>query len=488
MQGRQRGLSQEGAAAKADVSVRSGRRIENGEIRRAMERHWRTREDPLINVWESKLVPLLEREPSLTGLTLLEHLEDNYPGRYGNEVLRTLQRRVKLWLALHGPERSVIFRQHAEPGRQGLSDFSVPNTSITINDEPFAHRFYQFRLASSGWRSVMIVQGGESYTALAEGLQRALSQLGGSPAEHRTDSLSAAFNNQREYWQDRYESLCRHYGMEPTRNNPGISHENGAIETAHGSFKRRLSQALKLRGQTDFATIAEYQQVIDKVVKRLNRRVSKRLRAELPKLSALPRYRFADYTDVVVRVTGSATIEVRRVLYTVPSRLKGERLRIHLYHDRLRCYLGSTYVITLTRKYPKTAGGRTRQVDYRHVIHALSAKPQAFRYSQIRDDLLPTPVYRELWMHADKQFDARTACKWIVAVLRFASDYDCETELGSYLEAARIKGQLPNLKELQKEFLSDMAEQRVVVQSVTSNQHCLADYDELLAVDEVAHV
>jgi len=490
MQGRQKGLSQESAAARADLSVRSGRRIENGEIIRPLERHWRTREDPLAQVWNAELVPLLDREPSLTGLTLLEYLEDAHPGCYGNEVLRTLQRRVKSWRALHGPEREVMFRQHAEPGRQGLSDFSVPNTPITINGEPFEHRFYQFRLACSGWRSVMIVQGGESYSGLAEGLQRALAQLGGSPAEHRTDSLTAAFNNQREHWQERYQSLCQHYGMEPTRNNPGISHENGAIEAPHGSFKRRLSQTLKLRGQTDFPSIADYHQVIDEVAQRLNRRVAKRLRAELPRLSPLPAHRFTDYTDVAARVTGSSTIEVRRVLYTVPSRLIGERMRIQLYHDRLRCYLASSYVMTLTRLYPKVPGTRARQVDYRHVIHSLAAKPQAFRYSQLRDDLLPTLVYRELWAHADEQFDARTACKWIVAVLRFASDYDCETELGSYLEAARTQGSLPDLKALQKTFLVDLTAQRSAVQGVTTEQHSLADYDELLRapVAEVSYV
>lgn len=37
--------------------------------------------------------------------------------------------------------------------------------------------------------------GGESYVALAEGLQNALWALGGSPIDHRSDSLSAAFRN-----------------------------------------------------------------------------------------------------------------------------------------------------------------------------------------------------------------------------------------------------------------------------------------------------
>ncbi len=36
----------------------------------------------------------------------------------------TLERRVRGWQALHGPEREVIFRQDHTPGAQGLSDFT----------------------------------------------------------------------------------------------------------------------------------------------------------------------------------------------------------------------------------------------------------------------------------------------------------------------------------------------------------------------------
>ncbi|WP_210425299.1 hypothetical protein [Spongiibacter thalassae] len=80
MQHRKAGASQDVAAAKAGISVRSGRRIEQaGGARSKMERDWRTREDPLEAVWSAELVPLLEREPSLTGTTLLDYLEEHYP-------------------------------------------------------------------------------------------------------------------------------------------------------------------------------------------------------------------------------------------------------------------------------------------------------------------------------------------------------------------------------------------------------------------------
>lgn len=479
MRSRQHGQSQETAAAKAGISVRSGRRIERGEqgASAPSPRQWRTRQDPLAAVWDSELVPLLEREPDLTGLTLLEYLDDQYPGEYQTSVLRTLQRRVKRWKALEGPARDVIFRQQAEPGLMGLSDFTHPDDTITVAGKPFPHLLYQFRLAYSGWRSVMAVCGGESYAALSEGLQYALRRAGGSPREHRSDSLTAAVNNKQNTWTGGYQTLCDHYRMRPSRNNLGQSHENGAIECANGSFKRRLSQALKVRGTRDFRTAAAYQQFIEGVVERLNRRIASRFRDEQTVLQTLPAIDFAAYSEVAVRVTRSSTIDVRHVLYTVPSQLAGERLRVHLYHDRLHCYFGQSLAVVLPRVYPVSGASRARRVDYRHVIHALAAKPQAFRRAQLRDDLLPSRTYRSLWGLVDTQLEERDACKWMVTVLRLAYDYDCEGALGQEMLQAAERGQLPTRQQLQSRFLPSQADRR----TGTVTQHRLDSYDELLA-------
>ncbi|WP_206679544.1 hypothetical protein [Vreelandella salicampi] len=111
---------------------------------------------------------------------------------------------MKQWRALHGPERDIIFRQQAVLAQQGFSDFTHPDNPITIQFKTFTHLLHQFRLAYSGWRSAAVAQGGESYAALAAGLQRTLQQAGGSPVEHRMDSLSAAFNNRQNVWTEAY--------------------------------------------------------------------------------------------------------------------------------------------------------------------------------------------------------------------------------------------------------------------------------------------
>jgi hypothetical protein len=476
MKHRQTGLNQEVSAAKSGVSSRSGRRIEKQGSTTKKPHNWRTREDPFAEVWKADLLPLLTREPTLTGLTLWEYLEERYPQQHPCSQLRTLQRRVKHWRATLGPDKPVIFRQSVPPGQQGLSDFTHPDSEVTIAGQPFNHLIYQFCLAFSGMRYAHIVQGGESYSALAEGLQNALHKIGGSPLEHRTDSLSAAYVNQHEQKRltQAYEGLCQHYGMTGTTNNPGISHENGAIETAHASLKHRLDQTLKLRGSADFASIAEYQAFIDRSIERLNRMTQTRFQEEQRQLQPLPVYRFMDYSELCVKVTTSSTISVKRGLYTVPSRLIGETLRLHLYHDKLIGFIGQTKVIELSRVYPKKPTERARRIDYRHVIHALAAKPQAFRFCQFRDELFPDDNYQKLWQLVDQQLPARDACKWMVVVLRIAAEHACEKTLGSTLLQQAQTNNLPDIKALQASYLKPAR------QSATTKQHEVNDYDHLL--------
>jgi hypothetical protein len=135
-----------------------------------------------------------------------------------------------------------------------LSDFTdMGELAISIAGVRLDHRLYHFRLAWSGFEHAHVVLGGESFVALAEGLRNALWLLGGMPREHRTDSLSAAFCNPDPDAQDdlarRYEQLCAHYRMAPTRNNRGVAHENGAIEGPHGHLKRAIADALLLARQ-----------------------------------------------------------------------------------------------------------------------------------------------------------------------------------------------------------------------------------------------
>jgi hypothetical protein len=79
-----------------------------------------------------------------------------------------------------------MFPQEHRPGEMGLSDFTqLKQVQITIAGKPFPHLLYHYRLAYSGWQYVQVVQGGESFVALCEGLQNALAQCGGVPQQQQ---------------------------------------------------------------------------------------------------------------------------------------------------------------------------------------------------------------------------------------------------------------------------------------------------------------
>ncbi|MEQ8801020.1 MAG: IS21 family transposase, partial [Haliea sp.] len=181
-----------------------------------------------------------------------------------------------------------MFPQTHSPGQRALSDFTkLKDQVINVGGVALVHLLYHFRLAFSGWCHARVVLGGESFTALAEGLTDSLEHLGGVPAEHRTDSLSAAYRNLDPVAQEdvtkRYQTLCRHYGIDASR-----------------------------------------------------------IRTERECLAPLPFQVGVNYTEAIVRATSSSTFTLRRVLYSVPARLINERLRIHLYDDRLIVHLGAT--------------------------------------------------------------------------------------------------------------------------------------------------
>jgi len=488
MSHRKRGHTQVAAGAKAGVSERTARRIDQGAARSASpERGWRTRSDPFDTVW-AEIAGQLERDPELQALTLLEWLQERYPGQYPDKLLRTLQRRVKAWRARYGPAKEVMFPQIHGPGLRGLSDFTtLKKVTITIRGQRLDHRLYHFRLAYSGWCHVRVVLGGESYPALAEGLTEALEHLGGVPGEHRTDSLSAAFKNldasARSDITERYDALCAHYGMRASRNNPGRGHENGSVESAHGHLKRRIRQRLSLRGSNDFDDLVAYRAFIDSVAASINRRNAPRIAAERAALAPLPCQRGVDYTETIVRVTSSSTITLAHELYSVPARLIGERLRVHRYDDRLVLFHGGQELMRLPRARPGREGARRRCIDYRHVITWLARKPRALAGLAFRDDLLPGPAWRTIYAQLDRQLDTGDCCKRVVAALALAAERDCADSLGAYWLDALNRGQSPTLAELQARF--GAAKRVHPVSEPSAAQHSLADYNTLLG--EVCH-
>jgi hypothetical protein len=295
---------------------------------------------------------------------------------------------------VNGPDREVIFRQEHPPGRMGLSDFTeVADLGVTIAGQNLDCRLYHFRLPFSGFEHAHVVLGGESFVALAEGLQNALWALGGVPEQHRSDSLSAAFRNLDADAQadltTRYEAFCAHYGMTPTRNNPASATRTARSRVPTAISRSKLADALLLRGSRDFDDAPGVAGL-----RRRDRRPRQRPQRQADRPGAAGAERTAgrkttDYEEVHVDVTSSSAFTLRKVFYSVPSRLIGQRLRVRLHDDRLECFQGSTPILTLRRGRPQPSGKHGHVVDYRHVIHSLRRKPMALLNLVYRDQLFP---------------------------------------------------------------------------------------------------
>lgn len=473
------------AAAKASLSTATAYRIEKAERRPPGSKavRGRRRPDPLIDIFDAEVVPLLKSAPGLRAVAIFEEMQRRHP-ELAPGVRRTLERRIRGWRALHGAEQDVIFRQRHEPGVMGLSDFTemgdLGPLSVIVGGALLDHRLYHFRLSYSGFEHAHVILGGESYVALATGLQNALWALGGSPRNHRSDSLSAAFRNLDKDARDdltcRYDALCAHYGMEPTRNNRGVAHENGSIESPHGHLKSAIRDALLMRGSSAFGVLADYRHFIDEIVSRKNSRIAKRIDLERALLQTLPGQRTCDYEETIVTVTSSSAFTLRKVFYTVPSRLIGHRLRVRLYDDRLDLFIGGTLLMTLERGRSDSAGKHGHVVDYHHVIHALRRKPMALLNLVYRSQLFPRDAYRHMFDYLVMQLPDRAACRMMVDLLSLAHDRGCEAELAAVLTADLAAQRLPDMAALRERFSPDLAALPGVVVRLAP----LSDYEALL--------
>jgi hypothetical protein len=355
------------------------------------ERYWQTRQNPFEDEW-SWVVKQLDQNPGLQAKTLFAALQREYPGKYQDGQLRTLQRHIKHWRATAGPPREVFFSQVHYPGILSQSDFTSMNAlGITINGEPFDHLLYHFVLTYANWETFTICFS-ESFESLQNGLQNALWELGGVPQSHQTDRLSAAVSNNcnpAEFTQ-KYTDLMNHYGLEGRKIQSGKANENGDVEQRHYRFRELVDQSLMLRGSKDFRSREEYNTFLRRLCDQANAGRTERFAEEQSVLGKLPHRRIDDFTKLIVRVTGNSTIRVKKNTYSVPSQFRSEQVTVRLYADYLEVWYGQQKHLTLDR----LRGSGKHHINYRHIIDSLVRKPGAFKNYRYRADMFPTTAFR----------------------------------------------------------------------------------------------
>jgi hypothetical protein len=368
-----------------------------------MTRIWRTREDPFAADWP-EVVAMLAVNPELEAKTLFELLVERHPGGYEPGQLRTLQRHVKRWRAKQGPERDVTLAQAHRPGEAAQTDFTwATELGVTIAGKLFAHMLCVFVLPYSNWQWATVCFS-ESLAALRRGVQAALFQLGRVPQHHQTDCSTAATHRiaegqaeqvegRKRRFNKEYLVLMGHYRMQPRTTAVGAKEQNGDVEASNGALKRRLKQALLVRGSSDFESPAAWEAFVHGVLRKANQARGSRVREELAVMRPLDVKKLPEFTEEDARVSDWSTIRVKKRSYSVPSRLIGEWLRVHVYDDRIEAY----YADELQLCCERLRGEQYHHIDYRHVIWSLVRKPGGFARYVYREEMFPSLTFRRAY-------------------------------------------------------------------------------------------
>ena len=429
MKERQQGRTQTQAAVKANVTSRKtvARYEKLGKLPSELKRprQYRTRTDPFADDWPA-VENMLQQAPELEAKTLFEWLAEQHLGKYQDGQLRTFQRRIADWRALH-QEQTAILEQVHHPGEVLQTDgVWLTKLGITIAGEPFKHLLIHSVLPYSNWEWGVIAQS-ESLLSYRRGLQATLFQLGAVPKYHQTDNSSAVtFRVNRtgeRACNPAYVQLLAHFGLKPRTIHLGRPEENGDIEAANGSLKRALAQHLLLRGSRDFPTLAAYQQFLAQVLTRRNHRRQARLAEELTVMSPLTATPLTTYREVRVKVNRAGLIRVQNNSYSVPTGLLGHQVSVHIYEWQLKVYYRRQLVETL----PHLVGQKKQHINYRHLIHSLLRKPGGFRRYRYRDALFPTPIFRLAWEQLQRWYTPRKADLIYLRVLHLAAHHrECD--------------------------------------------------------------
>ncbi len=394
------------AAMRAGLDRKTGRKyVAAGKLpsELAAPRTWRTRPDPFEEDWPV-VAARLEDEPGFEAKTLFELLCEEHPGRYEPGQLRTLQRRIRQWRAQRGPERNVMFAQAHRPGEACQIDFTEASSlKVTIAGASFVHLLCVFTLPFSNWQWATVCLS-ESLAALRRGIQAALFQLGRVPKFSQTDNSTAATHNipraeearmegHRRPFNAEYLALVRHFEMTPRTTEVGAKEQNGDVEASNRAVKARLEQALLVRGHRDFESRDAWQEFIHTALRKANGHRKAKVEEELAAMRPLNATRLPEFVEEAVRVNAGSTIRVRYCAYSVPSRLIGEVVQVHVYEDRLEVRFGGEIQLACER----LRGSKRHRIDYRHVIWSLVRKPGAFARYVYREEMFPSVVFRRAY-------------------------------------------------------------------------------------------
>ena len=359
------------------------------------DRNWRTRKDPFEEAWP-EIEEMLNVMPELHAFTLFQFLQEKYPQQYPDGQRRTFERRVSNWKALNGPDKEVFFEQLKLPGKMMQLDWMTCNKlNITIKGEVFDHKLCHCLLPYSSWEWVSVCFS-ESLLSLRLTLQGALFELGRRPEELQIDNCSAATHriskdSQNREFTDGFLSVMKHFRIKPRKIAIASPNQNGSVEVSHGHLRRRLQQALLLRGSRNFASQQDYEIFVKEQFSRANKYRQKRFLEEKSSMSLLDASPLTEFEEQTHRVGKGSTVNINKKVYSLPSRLVGKMLSCRIHVERIELYQGCNLLYSMPRIY-----GEAHAVKWRHLVKSMADKPGALAQYRYRDAFFPSANFVEI--------------------------------------------------------------------------------------------
>lgn len=320
------------------------------------------------------------------------------------------------------------------------TDFTWMNKlQITIRGQPFEHMLCHCVLPYSNWSWATLCRS-ESMAAIKKGVQAALVRLGRVPEYHQTDNSTAAthrLDTGKRTFNEDYLGFMSHYQMKPRTIAVSRKEQNGDVESLNGAFKRFIDQQLMLRDDRDFASQDDYVDWLHGQLEKRNRTRGARFDEDLAAMRVIAVGQVPEFTEVTVAVSTGGTIRLNRNTYSVPSRLRGEKVRVRMFDDRIDVYHGGCHQLTVER----LLGEQGHLINYRHVVHSLLRKPGGFRRYRYREDLFPTQVFRTAFEALEAKLPEREADIEYLRILHLAAttmEVDVDVALGQLLQDMRL--------------------------------------------------
>lgn len=469
------------SAMKSDMDRKTAAKyIESGSLPSELDknRDWRTRKDPLSKIWETAEA-FVSDSPDLEAKALFDHLMEIHPDKLDESHLRTFQRRIKSWRLSKGNNQEVFFDQNRRPGECMELDWTDMNElKIFVAGEIYLHKLIHLVLPFSNYEGVVRCRS-ESILSIKKILKHFLYAINATPTFLQVDNSSAATHQikkdaKERVFNDELVKISEYYGFSLRATNVDSPNENGDVESLNGHLKRRVNQALLIRGSREFNTMEDYDIFLKKIIEKANRSRFEKLNEELKVMKAIPKNPLPEYQENYVTVRSGSTVNIKKVTYSVPSRLIDSTLKAKIYENSIELYDGMTCV----HRFPRVLGDGRAVINYRHIIHSLIRKPLAFPNYRYKEEMYPSIIFRTAFDKLVAAHGERKAVLDYLRILKLATEtmeYEVEAALSLILESAQLKmsyEEVESLLNLEKKSLSDTIVGKLVPD--------LTSYDDLI--------